>query len=114
MRILLSLLVLFTLCGSVTAHSPLKQSDPKSNATIDAPLEMISLTFGKEARLIKLILETQDGSEMEIDLSNNKSTNKDHTIKTAPILTGNYILKWRALSTDGHPIKGSIPFNVKK
>lgn len=109
-------LVLLSLTTSISisfAHSPLTSSTPHTSQTLPAPFERFQFTFGGVTKLVKITIETESGTRSDLDLSNNRSAQIEHVVKSEPISPGYYVVYWRALSDDGHPIKGSIPFRVR-
>lgn len=95
------------------AHSPLKSSVPTTSETLPANFDSFELTFGEAAKLVKITVQTEAGAKTDLDLSSNSAPQKEHIVKSEPLAPGFYTLYWRAISDDGHPIKGSIPFKVR-
>lgn len=95
------------------AHSPLTNSIPSTSQTVPSQFDSFQFTFGEAAQLVKITIQTEAGAKTELDLSNNSTPQKEHIVKSEPLAPGFYTVYWRALSNDGHPIKGSIPFKVR-
>ncbi|MEP2980672.1 MAG: copper resistance CopC family protein [Lentilitoribacter sp.] len=96
------------------AHSPLKSTSPKNNAELNKIPDMLHFTFGKPARMVKVTMthSTSDVShEMKLDLPNKDLVEELHL--TPDFMgNGNYLVEWRALSEDGHALKGEFSFTV--
>ena len=109
----LVILSLATMINVTLAHSPLTSSVPKTSQTVPAPFDSFQFTFGDMTKLVKITVETEAGEKTDLDLSNHSAPQLEHIIKSEPLSAGHYVVYWRALSDDGHPIKGSIPFKVR-
>ncbi|MET9340511.1 copper resistance protein CopC [Nonomuraea sp. NPDC003804] len=93
------------------AHDRLKSSSPARNATV-ASVEEIELEFTSSVRLPAIVLHDGDGSA--VTLRKPKVDGKIVTVAVPePLPAGRYVIGWRVVSTDGHPIEGEIPFSVK-
>ena len=112
-HLLLVILSMFFMVSSSLAHSPLTSSVPATSQTVPAAFDSFQFTFGESAKLVKITIQTEAGAKTELDLSNNSTPQKEHLVKSDPLAPGHYTVYWRALSDDGHPIKGSIPFKVR-
>ena len=122
---LLSLLLNFS---TATAHSPVGFVVPKDGSIIKKAPEKMEIVFTAPAKLIKVefskVKSNQKKSLISGLLGNEALTpiklNKDHLMKEArqhiislPELDdGVYKTAWRALSEDGHSIKGEFIFEV--
>ena len=131
MNIKIILIVLiFSLKNTVAfAHSPLKVVSPKNNEILSQAPEQITMIFKSEAKLIKITLEKQKNTKQTSMISNFFSKgngenikikenalmqiSKKHSIELPNLTSGKYFFKWRAMSEDGHIIKGNLKFNIK-
>ncbi|MBO6918313.1 MAG: copper resistance protein CopC [Rhizobiaceae bacterium] len=112
-QLLLIILSTLLMVYFANAHSPLTSSVPSTSQTVPAAFDSFQFTFGESAKLVKITIQTEAGAKTELDLSNNSTPQKEHIVKSEPLAPGFYTVYWRALSNDGHPIKGSIPFKVR-
>ena len=99
-KILLTLLFSFYTTISFS-HSQLTDILPKNNIVYTKTPSKIELTFRSKVKLIK------------IDLKNYTERAKKFKLPMPNITSGKYNLFWRALSPDGHIIKGKSEFEVK-
>ena len=113
---------------TATAHSPVGFVIPEDGSIIKKAPEEIEIVFTAPAKLIKVVFSkvTSNKKKSLIDglLGNEALTpirlNKDHLMKESrrhiislPKLDdGIYMTAWRALSEDGHAIKGEFAFEV--
>ena len=129
MKILLLVLIFFLKNTVVFAHSPLNSITPKNNEILSQAPKLIKMEFKSQAKLIKIMLEKQKINKKDTMLSNFFSndngeniklstnilmkTSKIHSINLPKLTSGKYFFKWRAMSEDGHIIKGNLKFNIK-
>ena len=99
-KILLTLLFSFYTTISYS-HSQLTDILPKSNIVYTKTPSKIELTFRSKVKLIK------------IDLKKYTERSKNFKLPMPNITSGKYNIFWRALSPDGHIIKGKSEFEVK-
>lgn len=101
------------LVGSALAHSPMKTSEPADGDVLDAAPEEIVLRFDKPARVTVVTLEDETGDEIGLERGDGMRPIKELTLTPDDeIAPGVYSLKWRALGSDGHPMKGGFGFTV--
>jgi len=129
MKIILVVLIFFFKNTVVFAHSPLNSITPKNNEILSQAPEKITMIFKSEAKLIKITLEKQKNTKQASIISNFFSKgngenikikenalmqiSKKHSIELPKLTSGKYFFKWRAMSEDGHIIKGNLKFNIK-
>lgn len=98
------------------AHSALQFSIPASGEKIDAIPSLISLTFnedlisieGEEVNTLKL--QGSDGSHYELSVPTISGPVLSAQLANDQYPAGKYVLTYRAVSADGHPITGEITF----
>lgn len=109
----LLLSVLFLLPRIALAHATLVSSRPAANAVLHADNTDIELRFnsrvdGQRSRLT-LVLPGGQTQPLPLDRQGAATTLNSHLKLGA----GHYIIRWQALSTDGHITRGEIPFTVR-
>ena len=104
--------VLVMTATSALAHSPLKTTQPADGAELAKAPQTISMTFGKPARLTKVIVERADNAEPSRLKLPTKSFTREFEMNEIPDLAGRYRVRWRALGQDGHVLKGSFGYTV--
>ena len=106
--------MLFMINFSVLAHSQLTEILPEDDVTYNEAPPHIEMKFKSEVRLIKIDMiriDTKEKIKLDTDTLKNKS--KEHVIPMPQLESGMYRFQWRALSPDGHIIKGKSDFEVK-
>ena len=110
MRSLLFALFLVFLPVQVLAHAQLRASDPSEGAVLAVAPEMLTLEFNEAVSPLVLRLIAPDGSATDLE-----GTAQNATVSTAPpadLANGTWLLSWRVVSSDGHPVGGSLTFHI--
>lgn len=108
---LLPLLVLLVPAAPASAHATLVSSSPEDGAVVaEAPRE-VELTFDEPVRLAADGLALFDASGEPVEVSG-RSEDAVVTARPGALTDGSYVLTWRVVSADGHPIAGSLTFSV--
>ena len=110
-KILIVLIVLFE-SSFVYAHSPLKSIIPKDGNVLNVSPAEIKLYFKSSAKLLKTTLKKVEGSEVILSKEPLMKNFKNHSISLPLLEPGIYHFKWRAMSKDGHIIKGKSNFKL--
>lgn len=107
----LLLLASGVLASPASAHASLVSTSPGDGEVLaEAPAE-ISLTFTESVRLTDGIeLLTGDGTAVSVDVS--ASDEVVTLTPKAPLTDGTYVVGWRVISADSHPIAGGLSFSV--
>jgi methionine-rich copper-binding protein CopC len=105
--------LLLAALGPAGAHSLLLESSPPANAVLAAAPAGVALRFNNriEKRLARLRLV--DGRGQAYPLAVRADGPPDRLEAPAPALgPGRWRLEWSVLSTDGHVVRGSLPFRI--
>ncbi|MFI6882048.1 copper resistance protein CopC [Streptosporangium canum] len=108
---LIAALVLGTAFASpALAHDTLKSSDPAKGAKVES-LEQVKLTFSASVRFPNVVVHTADNvahqdGKPAVDGAVVTQRLKDD------LPPGDYVIAYRVVSSDGHPIEGEIPFTL--
>ncbi|GIF77242.1 copper resistance CopC family protein [Asanoa siamensis] len=95
------------------AHTKLTGSTPAAKGTVSKPITELTLTF---SGLIKKAGTTVVVSGPDkVSYSDGAAAAVDRTITQAvrPLPVGEITVRWRTVSSDGHPIQGSFTFTNK-
>ena len=110
-KILIVLVILFQ-SSFVYAHSPLKSIIPKDGIVLNVSPAEIKLYFKSSSKLLKITLQKAEGSEVVLSKEPLMKNSKNHIIPLPLLVSGIYYFKWRAMSKDGHIIKGKSNFKL--
>ena len=94
------------------AHSPLISSSPADGDVLDAAPQAIEVKFRGTARLVRLALTGAQSGEVTLSAEHLMVEKHRHTVALPAIAADEYEVRWRALSADGHVVKGSFSFTV--
>ena len=110
------------------AHSPIAYVLPKDGAVINKSPETIEIVFTGPSKLIKVSLQkfapeanqslvgsllgSAEGVNIALDGEFLVQESKRHLISIPSLEEGNYQTNWRAISEDGHTIKGEFSFII--
>ncbi|WP_170222913.1 copper resistance CopC family protein [Nonomuraea turkmeniaca] len=116
--------VFATVCGALAcalaltptpalAHDALKSSSPAKNAQVSAAsLEEIELEYTASVKFPFVVLHDAKGAQVPLGKPRLAGPKVIADV-TEPLAPGPYVIAWRVVSSDGHPIEGEIPFRVK-
>ncbi|MFJ9391895.1 copper resistance CopC/CopD family protein [Nocardioides sp. NPDC101246] len=96
------------------AHATLIGTDPEEGAVLEQAPETITFTFDEAVTLPPAGVTVYDAKGQEVTSEATASgTEMQVALAEASSLgDGTYVVAWRAVSADGHPISGSLTFAV--
>lgn len=103
---------LMVLAGAAQAHSPLRESNPANDAVLAAVPEVLALTFVDGIRLTRVVLSGGD-TPVDLDLSSVDGFSDTYALPMPALGAGNFMVEWRGLGVDGHPMQGEFGFTVE-
>lgn len=96
---------------SASAHASLVRADPADGSVVAVAPRSFTLSFSEPTSPLVLKLIRPDGSSTPLD----RFVLSDATLEIeapADLGTGTYVLSWRVVSEDGHPVGGSAVFAI--
>ncbi|CAB1275235.1 copper resistance CopC/CopD family protein [Candidatus Nitrosacidococcus tergens] len=111
-----NLLFIFTSClffwgQTVWGHAALVSTLPESGAILDASPKTVTLIFNEPVGITKMQLI--DPKERQINLDSYTNRNEQIHISIPDMdLKGTYLLSWRIVSADGHPVGGILDYSI--
>ncbi len=94
-----------------SAHAALVGTDPEDGSSLEALPETITFTFNENVGNVNIAVQSPDGAQ--IDLSDVSAVdNTASATLSDPGQRGKYTASYRVVSADGHPISGTIKFDV--
>jgi copper transport protein len=96
------------------AHATLLGSDPRDGATLERAPASVKLTFSEPVSLSLGGVRMLTAGGGEVRLGRVVPTGDPSRVEVAlpPDLHGVYVLSWRAVSADSHPVAGAFTFTV--
>ncbi|MFZ4842850.1 copper resistance CopC family protein [Mycetocola saprophilus] len=96
-----------------SAHDQILASDPAPNATLTAAPDKITLTFSATILEVGTKVLVTDASGTDWAEGEPTSAGVVATVPVRPGMpNGALTIAWRVVSSDGHPISGTIPFTL--
>jgi copper transport protein len=107
--LLLVLLASLAQAPAAWAHASLLASDPPDGVTLADPPANLKLTFNEPVSPLVVRLIGPSGAALTPAF---RAENSTLTIAPPPLQRGSYVLSWRVISADGHPVGGAVMFSV--
>ena len=98
-----------------SAHATLVSTDPGSGQVVDSPPKAITLTFNESVQILPSAIRLYDsrGERVDVGQAEHPDGTSDEVRSTVPRLkNGTYVVTWRVVSSDAHPIRASFVFTV--
>lgn len=114
--LLIGIFSVFCYSGLASAHATVTSSSPAANEILASPPEEVSITFNEsiEQAFYSIIITGPDGRRAD---QGDAAIDSEHPNRLVASLKNNlpngiYSMKWKAVSSDGHAISGTIPFGI--
>lgn len=115
MKRLLVLVLLFVvaLASPAAAHSALEETTPAAGDILDGPPSAVTLRFTESVEVTDGDVRVFDAGATEVAAGELEHPEGDTVVlPLEPLDDGGYVVTWRAVSADGHPIAGGFTFRV--
>lgn len=109
---LLLLLLLLTPADEAVAHASLRASSPPDGASLAEPPERIELRFSEPVVPLSLALERAEGATVAARLEREGDGSRLLLVPVEALDRGAYLVRWRVVSIDGHPVAGRLAFAI--
>ncbi len=94
------------------AHAEFQGSSPAANALLDAMPEAVTLWFSETVGALAIEWLLPDGTRSQAAAT---ATPEGLSFSAPPETgRGTYVLNWRVVSADGHPVGGALVFSIGK
>jgi methionine-rich copper-binding protein CopC len=97
---------------SASAHDELLGSTPEAGEVVETAPEAVVLTFSNDVIETGTVVEVVDHHGEPVDLGETEVLGPEVSAALPADLSGEYQVRWRVVSSDGHPIEGTIDFGV--
>jgi len=101
--------------ASAWAHAALLHTDPSASVVVDTPPAKVALTYSEavEPRFAIISVTNAAGQQQTTGSPTRSQTNPDELdIPVGHLAEGWYLVYWRVISVDGHPVRGAFTFAV--
>jgi copper transport protein len=112
--VLVAFAAVVSLAGPAAAHASLVASDPQSGAVLTESPARLVLMFDEPVDIALGAIRLYDGTGHEFDVGAARHVaDNNHVAVDAPKLAdGAYVVSWRVVSADSHPVHGAFTFQV--
>lgn len=100
------------LATPASAHATLVSTDPAEGAVLPTAPGGVTFTFDEPVQLVPKGLLAFDASGDPVDIEASASGTEVEGDLPDGLDDGTYVVTWRVVSADGHPIAGSLTFHV--
>ena len=100
--------------GAAFAHSEQEATFPVDGAVLSVAPDVVSMTFDTPIRVTMIRLTGATGGTFELERSDGMEPVTEFRATPPPLPAGVYIVEWRGLSADGHPVKGRFSFEIAR
>jgi len=101
--------------GIASAHAILESSSPEPSALLESSPKEIRLNFDEQVESTLGDIRVYDSEQREVSIKKTVRSSSDASVVTAGVPTlknGVYVVVWRVVSADGHPVSGAFPFEI--
>jgi copper transport protein len=116
LAVLVALTALLALPSAAAAHAYLIRTTPTASGVLDTPPRQVALTYDEavEPRFAIISVTDASGKQQTVGPVRRSPGNPDTLlVPLAPNLPeGWYLIYWRAISVDGHPVQGAFTYAV--
>ncbi|MBI5090089.1 MAG: copper resistance protein CopC/CopD [Actinobacteria bacterium] len=100
--------------GHAAAHAELSWSSPSADSVLPESPSQIVLTFGEPVNTVRdsIRLVAADGSEVDLGRAGQAGGSDTISVDVPELADGSYVVAWRAVSADSHPVSGAFVFAV--
>jgi copper transport protein len=95
-----------------SAHASLVSSDPAEGAVLEEAPDTVTLTFDEPVSVVDDGIQAYDATGESLDIDAGARDEVVTADLPGGLDDGTYIVAWRVVSSDGHPIAGSLTFHV--
>jgi copper transport protein len=111
-----ALLAALVFAGDASAHAYLVRTSPTASGVLNSPPAKVALTFDEAVEPRFAIVSVTDASGHQVTNAGvSRSAANPDTIQTplkGGLPEGWYLVYWRAISVDGHPVQGAFTFAI--
>lgn len=98
---------------AASAHAELIATDPADGAVVEEAPSQITLSYSEDVTVQPDGVRVLDDEARRVDAGGARASGDTVTVPLRGTLPdGSYVVAWRAVSADGHPVRGAFTFAV--
>lgn len=107
------ILIAFLFAPIVMAHTKVQSATLEDGGVYQTMPDVFDLVFAQKVGLAIFSIKDSEGKNVVIDFTPPKSRETKFSIPVPKLESGLYKMTWRAVSKDGHIVKGGLSFTVQ-
>ena len=118
-RRLIAAVAVAMVCGlaaaaPASAHASLATSNPAAGAVLVVAPERVELTFTEGVDVVpnSIRVVADDGTEIAVGEAGQALGDESLTAELPDLADGTYVVAWKAVSADSHPVNGAFTFSI--
>ena len=108
----LAVVLVLVTAGPAAAHATLEATSPADGAHLDQAPNSVSLTFSEDVSAPLGAVRVFDAQGHRVDNGDVVARDNTVTVGMNQVGDGGYIVTWRVISADSHPVNGAFTFTV--
>lgn len=111
----LAVTIVVMAAAPASAHAVLLSASPRADSTSPRSPEQIELTFSEDVEISfgSIAVFDQNGDRVDLGAPHHAKSSGRTVVASLPRLdVGAYVVTWRVLSADAHPVHGAFTFTV--
>src|SRR5215831_4652541 len=107
-----AVVVVLVTAGPAAAHATLESTSPADGEHLDKAPSQVTLTFSEDIGAPPGAVRVFNAQGHRVDNGDVSARDNTATVKLDSIGDGGYIVTWRVISADSHPVNGAFTFTV--
>jgi methionine-rich copper-binding protein CopC len=107
-----SAMICLVMASSSLAHTKVESASLEDGGVYQTVPETFDLVFAQDVGLAALELKNEQGDVVSLEYKKPSSMQGTFKVPLPRLTKGAYSLSWRAISKDGHVLKGKVNFTV--
>lgn len=95
------------------AHVSVQTTSIEDAAVIERLPDEFAFSFSQPVGLIAFSIRTEAGAAVDLGFTPPRARAKIFTVPLPDLAPGLYVIEWRTMSSDGHPMTGKLTFELK-
>ena len=104
----------FFLAGNASAHAVVESTEPIANSVLDVSPANVTLRFNEPVDTELGWVRVFDADGQRVAAASVRHADSTNSVSSAmpELSSGGYVVVWRVVSSDGHPVEGAFTFQI--